>query len=162
MPIFEPARAPYPARMLSVLRIVAGLIFLSAGAMKLFGFPPPPVGVPPMAGVPGWEMQLAGALETFGGAAIVLGLLTRPIAFLLAGEMAVAFFQVHFPISVFPTTNGGVAPVLFCFIFLYLVSAGPGEWSLDALLSRARRLRTLRMNPARRPSGGLVGLHYDL
>jgi putative oxidoreductase len=123
--------------MLSVLRIVAGLIFLSAGTMKMFGYPPPPIGSPPM---PPFnlmsEIGLAGILEVFGGLAIVLGVLTRPVAFLLAGEMAVAYFQFHAPQALFPITNGGMPAVLFCFIFLYLMVAGAGSWSIDALISR--------------------------
>ena len=77
-------------------------------------------------------------LETFGGALIVLGLLTRPIAFLLAGEMAVAYFQVHFPRSFWPVRNGGEPVVLFCFVFLYLFAAGAGPFSVDAALRRRR------------------------
>lgn len=141
MSIFEPAPPPWTSRILSVLRIVAGLVFLMAGTMKLFGFPPPPSGMPAMPTIPGvpmWEMELAGILETFGGAAILLGLFTRPVAFLLAGEMAVAYFQVQFPLSVFPTSNGGVPTVLFCFIFLYFVFAGGGAWSLDAMIARSK------------------------
>jgi putative oxidoreductase len=89
------------------------------------------------------QLGIAGILETFGGAAIVLGLFTRPVAFVLAGEMAVAYFQFHFPLSVFPTVNNGVPAVLYCFIFLYLTVAGAGEWSADASIARARGGRLL-------------------
>jgi len=84
------------------------------------------------------QMGLAGILETFGGLAILLGLLTRPLAFLLAGEMAVAYFQAHFPKSIYPTVNGGEPAVLYCFVFLYLVFVGAGPWSIDAMVSHAR------------------------
>jgi putative oxidoreductase len=91
MSIFEPAPSPWPARMLSVLRIVATVVFMSVGTMKLYGFPPPPAMMPPIT--PMTQLWIAGALETFGGAAILLGLFTRPVAFVLSGEMAVAYFQ---------------------------------------------------------------------
>ncbi len=137
MSIFEPSRSPWTGRMLSVLRIVAGLVFFTAGTMKLFGFPALPPGIPPIP-VPMWEVQLAGILETFGGAAFILGLLTRPVAFVLAGEMAVAYFQISFPVSFFPTSNGGVPAILYCFIFLYFVFGGGGSWSVDALIARSK------------------------
>ena len=127
--------------MLSILRIVAGIMFLSAGTMKLFGYPPPPPG-PPMPPITLLsQLGMAGLLETVGGLAIVLGLFTRPVAFVLAGEMAVAYFQFHFPQAFFPTTNMGLPAVLYCFLYLYLMFAGAGPWSLDAVLARARRER---------------------
>jgi putative oxidoreductase len=128
--------SPWADRMLSVLRVVAGLVFVSAGTMKLFGYPPSPVSIPPFSLMS--ELGVGGLLETFGGLAIVLGVLTRPVAFVLAGEMAVAYFQVHVPRSFFPPVNGGMPAVLFCFLFLYLSFAGGGAWSLDAWL-RSRR-----------------------
>jgi putative oxidoreductase len=137
MSIFEPSR--WSQRMLAVLRIVAGLVFLSAGTMKLFGYPPSPMQMPPFTL---WsEVGIAGILETFGGLAILLGLFTRPVAFVLAGEMAVAYFQFHFPRSFFPTVNEGVSAVLYCFLFLYLAFAGAGEWSVDAWLARRGQQR---------------------
>jgi putative oxidoreductase len=136
MSIFDPAPPFWTSRMLSVLRIVAGLVYMTAGTMKLFGFPPMPHGMPPITLAS--QLGLAAILETFGGAAIVLGLFTRPIAFILAGEMAVAYFQVHFPKSFFPTVSNGVPPVLYCFIYLYLVFAGAGAWGLDAMIARSR------------------------
>ena len=137
MSIFE--ASPQSERMLSVFRIVAGVVFVSAGTMKLFAYPPSPVPMPPIPLFS--EMWFGGMLETWGGLLIVLGLLTRPVSFVLAGEMAVAYFQFHFPKSPFPTVNNGVPAVLYCFLFLYLMLAGGGAWSLDALLARARRTR---------------------
>jgi putative oxidoreductase len=136
MSIFEAASPGWTSRMLSILRIVVGLLFISSGTMKLFGFPHggnPGVPVELMS-----QLGLAGVLEAFGGLAIVLGLFTRPVAFVLSGEMAVAYFQSHFPKSFFPTLNGGVPAALYCFIFLYFSFAGAGVWSLDALIARRR------------------------
>ncbi|PTQ13297.1 DoxX family protein [Sphingomonas oleivorans] len=116
-------------RLLSVLRVVTGLLFLSHGVVKLFGFPAgAQPGQVPLFGLYG----LAGMLELVGGLLIVLGLFTRPVAFLLSGEMAIAYFMAHAPQSVFPVLNGGEAAILFCFIFLHLAVAGAGPWSLDA------------------------------
>jgi putative oxidoreductase len=105
---------------------------MSSGTMKLFAFP---AGVPPNGGTVPLvsEFGLGGVLEVFGGALLVLGLFTRPVAFLLAGEMAVAYFQFHFPGSFWPTINNGVAAVIYCFLWLYFSAAGPGPWSLDAV-----------------------------
>lgn len=122
--------------MLAVFRIVAGLMFMTAGTMKLFGYPPSPVPMPPISLTS--QLGVAGILETFGGAAIVLGFLTRPVAFFLAGEMAVAYFQFFAAKSFFPTVNGGVDPVLYCFFFLYLTFAGAGAWSIDRVIARSR------------------------
>jgi putative oxidoreductase len=118
-------------RLQSVLRIVAAFSFMLAGTMKLFAFP---VGVPPSGGTVPLisQIALAGVLETFGGALLLLGLFTRPVAFLLAGEMAVAYLQVHLARGFWPTMNGGVPALLYCFIWLYLSAAGAGPWSLDA------------------------------
>jgi putative oxidoreductase len=135
--IFE--ASPWSQRVLSISRIVAGLMFLSAGTMKLFGYPPSPMQMPPFTLFS--EVGIAGILETFGGLAIALGLFTRPVAFVLAGEMAVAYFQFHFPRSFFPTVNDGTPAVLYCFLFLYLAFAGAGEWSLDTLLARRSQQR---------------------
>jgi putative oxidoreductase len=135
MSIFE--ASPYASRMLSILRIVAGIVFVSAGTMKLFGYPPSPQPgplPPPMS-----QMWIAGVLETFGGLAIVLGFLTRPVSFILSGEMAVAYFQAHFPQSIFPTINNGIPAVLYCFLFLYMTFAGAGPWSIDAMIARSKR-----------------------
>ena len=130
--------SPFASRMLGILRVVAGLMFMSAGTMKLFGYPVGPTPMPPIQLVS--QLGLAGVLEAFGGLAIVLGLLTRPVAFILAGEMAVAYFQVHAPRGFFPTLNGGQPAVLYCFLYLYLMLEGAGPWSLDAVISRRRGL----------------------
>jgi putative oxidoreductase len=132
--IFEPS--PQSRRMLSVLRIVAGLVFFSYGTMKLIGYPPSPQAMGPITLTS--EHGVAALLETFGGLLMVLGLFTRPVAFILAGEMAVAYFQVHFPRSVFPTINQGVPAVLFCILWLYFGFAGAGPWSIDALIRRPK------------------------
>ena len=114
--------------LLGLLRIVAGLLFLAHGLVKLFGFP---------AGAePGQQELLSlfgigGVIELTTGALIALGLFTRPAAFIAAGQMAVAYWMFHAPGSVFPVANGGDAAILYCFLFLYLVAAGPGALSLD-------------------------------
>ncbi|KQO65668.1 MULTISPECIES: DoxX family protein [unclassified Methylobacterium] len=117
-------------RLLSILRIVAGLLFLEHGTQKLFGFPVRMGGgaAPAMMSL----LWFAAILETLGGALIILGLFTRPVAFLLSGQMAFAYFIAHHPKSPFPALNGGDAAILFCFVFLYLAAAGAGPWSLDA------------------------------
>ncbi|TMA33007.1 MAG: DoxX family protein [Deltaproteobacteria bacterium] len=137
MSVYQSSPSPWPDRMLAILRIVAGLVFISAGTMKLFGFPHSPVQMPPFTLLS--EIGIAGILETFGGLLIVLGLLTRPVAFVLAGEMAVAYFQFHLPQSFYPTVSNGVPAVLYCFLFLYLAVAGGGAWSLDSAISRRAR-----------------------
>jgi putative oxidoreductase len=123
-------------RLRSLLRIVAAFMFILAGTMKLFAFP---VGMPPDNGTaqPMTQVWIGGVLEAFGGLLMLLGLFTRPVAFLLAGEMAVAYFQFHAPQSFYPIVNHGEAAVLYCFIWLYLSAAGPGPWSIDALRARA-------------------------
>jgi putative oxidoreductase len=122
----------------ALLRVVTGAAFMQHGAQKLFGVlgdPSRPWGGPPPAFSQFW---FAGVLETFGGALIVLGLFTRPVAFLLCGEMAVAYFQAHFPRDFWPVRNGGESVVLFCFIFFFLFAHGAGPFSLDAVLRRRR------------------------
>ena len=118
-------------RMHSILRIVAAFMFMLAGTMKLFAFP---AGMPEHGGtVPLMsQMGIGGVLETCGGALLVLGLFTRPVAFLLSGEMAVAYFQFHFPKAFWPVLNGGVPAVLYCFLWLYFSASGAGPWSIDA------------------------------
>lgn len=120
--------AAWTPRVLSVLRIMTGLLFLEHGTQKLFAFPPRTAAAPELISLLGVQ----GCLETVGGLLIVLGFLTRPVAFILAGDMAFAFFISHFPRNFFPALNGGDAAVLYCFIFLYLAAAGGGLWSLDA------------------------------
>lgn len=114
------------SRTLSLLRVMTGLLFMQHGLSKLFGFPS--AAIHPAFGTLLWY---AGVLECFGGALVALGLLTRPVAFLLSGEMAIAYFRVHASRSFFPILNGGEAAVLYCFVFLLLAAAGGGEWSLD-------------------------------
>jgi len=122
--------------MLSVLRIVTGVVFITFGTMKLFNTPPMPAGVPPLDLMS--QMGIAGILEVFGGLAFVLGLFTRPVAFILSGEMAVAYFQSHFPQSFWPTINMGTPAILYCFLFLYFVFSGAGVWSVDAMIARSK------------------------
>jgi putative oxidoreductase len=106
---------------------------LFKSGQKLLGFPPHPN--PASITTMSW---IAGLLELVGGPLLLLGLFTRPVAFLLAGEMAVAYWMAHAPRNLFPVLNGGDAAILYCFVFLYLVFAGPGPWSLDALMGRER------------------------
>ena len=122
-------------RFKSILRIVAGFMFMLAGTSKLFAFP---VGMPPDGGTASLSSQagIGGLIEFVGGALMLLGLFTRPVAFVLAGEMAVAYFQFHGPKSFWPTVNGGVSAVLYCFLWLYLSAAGAGPWSVDAMRGR--------------------------
>lgn len=122
-------------RVLSILRIVAGVLFFEHGLQKLLNFPPRP----PTASAPELFSLLGGAgvLELVGGALLILGLFTRPTAFILAGEMAFGYWLVHAPKSFFPVLNGGDSAILYCFIFLYLVFAGPGPWSADAVRGRS-------------------------
>lgn len=143
--------AHWSPRVLSILRIVVAFLFIQYGTQKLFGYPPPPQPPPQAAqqaaqqqqparqGLPTYVL-VAGALETFGGLLILLGLFTRPIAFILSGEMAVAYFYQHAPGSFWPLVNRGIPAVLFCFIFLYMVFAGGGRWSLDYLVRRKREV----------------------
>jgi putative oxidoreductase len=112
----------------SVLRIVAGLAFLEHGTGKLLGFPH---GLPFIDKMPAGLLYFTGTIELVGGTLIVLGLFTRPVAFVLSGFMAVAYFMAHFPMSFFPAINFGEPAVLFCFVFLYLAAAGAGPWAID-------------------------------
>ena len=123
-------------RMLSVVRIVAALLFMQHGLQKLFGFPGPLTTPPTMPDTLSL-LWFAGVLELGGGLLLLIGLFTRPVAFLLAGQMAVAYWMVHFPHNPFPAINGGDLAVLFCFVFLYLFVAGGGSWSVDRSLRRA-------------------------
>jgi putative oxidoreductase len=131
-PNFVAKWSAWAPQLQSVLRIVAAFIFMLAGTTILFAFP---AGMPPNGGTAPLmsEIGIGGALEVFGGALLLLGLFTRPVAFVLAGEMAVAYFQFHFPNSFWPTMNGGVAAALYCFVWLYFSAAGAGPWSLDAM-----------------------------
>ena len=112
---------------LSVLRLIAALLFMEHGLIKLFDFPAPgPDPLPPL-------LLAAGLIEIGGGLLLALGLFTRPAAFLCSGMTAAAYFIAHAPQGFWPSQNGGEAAILYCFLFLYLVFAGPGAWSLDAL-----------------------------
>ena len=131
MPAILPARwAPY---LRSVLRIAAGFLFMEHGLQKLFGVlsggARPPVSLGSLMGV-------AGVVEGLGGLLLLLGLFTRPVAFLAAGEMAVAYFKAHAPQGFWPVLNKGELAALYCFVWLYIAAAGPGPWSLDALIWR--------------------------
>ncbi|HEY5106520.1 MAG TPA: DoxX family protein [Caulobacteraceae bacterium] len=120
-------------RALSLLRIVAALLFIEHGAMKLFHFPVPQPGAPnplPMM------MLAAGWIEIVGGLLLLLGLFTRPVALIASGEMAVAYFTAHFPHSPWPGVNLGGEAILYCWVFFYLIFAGGGAWSLDAVLRK--------------------------
>ena len=123
----------------SVLRIVAALLFLQHGSAKLLHVPYQPMFA---------HLQLMsllgiqGVIELVGGGLLALGLFSRPVAFILSGDMAVAYFMAHFPKSWLPIVNGGDLAVLFCFTFLYLWAAGPGPWSLDALMQQRKRATT--------------------
>jgi putative oxidoreductase len=118
--------------LLSLLRVVTGFLFMQHGGQKIFGFPAPQryeFDLFSMSGV-------AGTLELFGGLLIVVGLFTRPVAFLLSGLMAFAYFIAHAPQNFWPILNGGELAALFCFVFLYLTVAGGGKWSVDCLRSK--------------------------
>ncbi len=125
----------YAPQALAVLRIVTALLFMSHGTQKLFGFPAGQMGGVELLSL----MGIAGLLEVVGGIAILVGFITRPLAFLLAGEMAYAYWMMHVPMGgFFPVNNGGDAAVLFCFVFLYLVFAGAGAWSVDGYRAAPR------------------------
>jgi putative oxidoreductase len=125
--------ASWTPRLLSVLRIITGFLLIAHGAQKLFGFLAPPGSpTPPLVSVIGF----AGILEFFGGLLFLVGLFTRPVAFILSGLMAVAYFMAHAPGGFWPLQNKGELAVLYCFVFLYFSVAGGGEWSLDRLLRR--------------------------
>ena len=123
----------YQPQLLSVLRIVAGLLFVSHGTAKVLGFPVVE-GVPP----PGLSLAgLSGPFELVLGILFLLGLFTRPVAFLASGFCAVGYWMMHAPNGPFPIVNGGETIALYCFVFLYFVAAGPGPWSVDAAMKRA-------------------------
>lgn len=115
--------------MLSVLRIVSGFLFMQHGLQKVFGLLGAE-GRTPLASLEG----ISGILELVGGALLILGLFTQVVAFILSGEMAVAYFKVHFPQGFWPVMNKGELAALYSFVFLYIAVAGPGPWSLDAKL----------------------------
>jgi putative oxidoreductase len=122
-------------RLLSILRIIAALLFLEHGTTKIFGFPQSDLSGTPLFSLFG----IAGLFEIVGGMLLLIGLFSRAAAFVLSGEMAFAYFIEHAPMSFFPVNNMGDGPILFCFVFLYISAAGPGPWSLDALRTGERR-----------------------
>ena len=117
----------YAPQALSLLRIVAALLFVLHGTSKLVNFPPFPMDLP----APGSMLWIGAIVELVGGLLVLIGLFTRPAAFILSGEMAVAYWMFHAPRSTFPSANQGEAAILFCFIFLLIAAAGPGPWSVD-------------------------------
>ncbi|MER8845087.1 MULTISPECIES: DoxX family protein [Mesorhizobium] len=119
--------ARYQPQALGVLRIMTALQFIEHGTQKLFNFPSSDHAATALSGLP----LAAGILEFAGGILLALGLFTRPVAFLLAGEMAIAYFMAHMPRDFFPVNNSGDSAISFCFIFLYLVFAGAGAFALD-------------------------------
>lgn len=128
---------PYTRFTWFLLRVVSGFLFFQHGALGLFGwFGGLPAGVPkPQPFEQGW---IGAVLQLAGGLLVVLGLATRPVAFLLSGEMAVAYWQFHAKGTTWPIENGGVPAVLYCFIFFFMSAYGAGEWSIDGVLRRRR------------------------
>lgn len=123
----------YQPIVLSLLRIVAALMFMQHGMQKIFGFPAPPMGPFDIAS----QMGIGGVLELVGGALLALGLFTRPVAFVLSGMMAVAYFQFHAATGgFFPLVNKGELAALYCWVFLYFVFSGPGAWAVDNLIGK--------------------------
>jgi putative oxidoreductase len=126
-------RAEWSPRLLSVVRIIVGLLFMQHGLTKYFGFP--------VASPAGFQMfalaGAAGVIEIVCGGLVAIGLFARLAAFLASGEMAIGYFMYHFPRGFFPQANGGELAIFFCFIFLYISLVGPGPWSVDAARSRA-------------------------
>lgn len=121
---------------LMALRIAAALLFIEHGTQKLIGFPAPPeAGLPPVGSL----FWIGAWIELVGGTLVLLGLFTRPAAFIASGQMAVAYWMFHAPANPYPVLNGGDAAILFCFVFLLLVFAGPGAWSLDEALRKRKR-----------------------
>jgi putative oxidoreductase len=126
----EQLETVWAPRVLSLVRIVVALIFLEHGTQKLLGFPPSPNPGPALFSLYGYQ----GMIEIVGGVLLALGLFTRPVAFILAGDMAVAYFMSHAPVNFFPILNRGDAAILYCFIFFYMAFAGGGAWSADKML----------------------------
>ena len=122
----------YAPQMRSTLRIVSALIFMAHGTQKILGIPASDVAHPPAFSI----IWMAGMLELIGGALLVIGLFSRPVAFILSGLMAFAYWIAHAPSNAVPALSGGDAAILYCFVFLYFVFAGPGPWSLDRMMSR--------------------------
>jgi putative oxidoreductase len=141
---------------LLVLRIAAGVMFLQAGGLKLFGwFGGMPEGMPPVTLTS--QVGIGAILEFIGGLAITLGLFTRPVAFIVSGEMAVAYWQFHAPSGAWPVQNHGEAAVLYCFIFLFLAAYGAGRFSIDAILQRRKESKPANVRITTGPVIGAYG-----
>lgn len=123
-------------RLLSLMRIILAFLFTAHGSQKLFNLPPGKMPTPELVSIVG----LAGVLEFGGGVLLLIGLFTRPVAFLLSGTMAVAYFMAHAPQGFLPIVNGGELAVVYCWVFLYLAAAGGGPWSVDALMGQRSRV----------------------
>jgi len=123
---------PYSAQLLSLLRIMSGLLVLQHGTTKYLNFPVGPMNNASVQSMSG----AAGLIELVGGVLLVIGLFTRPAAFILSGMTAVAYFYAHAPAGFFPILNRGELAALYCFVFLYLAAAGPGPWSVDRMWSK--------------------------
>jgi putative oxidoreductase len=137
MPGIDSFLATWSPRALSILRIIVGLLFLEHGTSKYLSLP-----VSPMTGAAPTSLSgINGMIELVGGVMIVLGFFTRPVAFILAGDMAVAYFIAHAPRGFFPLLNAGELAIIYCFVFLYLAVAGGGEWSVDRLRAASKAPR---------------------
>ena len=137
MPAIDSFLATWSPRVLSILRIMVGLLFLEHGTSKYLSLP-----VSQLTGVAPTSLSgINGMIEIVGGVLLVLGLFTRPVAFILAGDMAVAYFIAHGPRGFFPLLNGGELAIVYCFVFLYLAVAGGGEWSVDQLWVTRKAMR---------------------
>ena len=137
MPAIDSFLATWSPRVRSILRIIVGPLFLEHGTSKYLSLP-----VSPLTGVAPMTLSgVNGMIELVGGVLIVLGLFTRPVAFILAGDMAVAYFIAHAPRGFFPLLNGGELAIVYCFVFLYLAVAGGGVWSLDHLWAETKASR---------------------
>ena len=123
-------------RLLSLMRIILAFLFTAHGSQKLFNLPPGKMPTPELFSIVG----LAGVLEFGGGVLLLIGLFTRPVAFLLSGTMAVAYSMAHAPQGFLPIVNGGELAVVYCWVFLYLAAAGGGPWSVDALMGQRSRV----------------------
>ena len=150
---YAPELQNYTPEMLGIVRIMVALLFLEHGSAKLLGFPTPAHGAPEFMTL----QWIQGLIELVGGALLAIGLFTRPVAFILSGNMAVAYFMAHAPKSFFPMLNGGDAAILYCFIFLLFFVAGPGRWSVDATIESSRGYRRFDSEPhmhgTARPAG---------
>lgn len=133
-----PVLRNWQPEILALLRIATALVYLQFGTAKLLGFPFSDT----LSNLPPFSIfWIAGIFEIIGAPLLLIGLFTGPVAFVLSGEMAIAYFFIHLPEDFFPLRNGGIEAILFCFIFFYLAAAGPGAWSVDTWLARRRRFK---------------------